>query len=152
MAPVSRQATGSLRQEAIVSQKLSCDPVAVLLAFRAYNHGLKGLQKPKTYCDNSSLRSYLSPSVFTVRSGPVWRQDPAIPSPEGPLDNTCQLRPDLFRILLLRCLAVLGVPPKKVSFFSALLVQRTVPLPQVEEGCMEGAGGWGPVGLKRKGG
>ena len=38
-------------------------------------------QKPKTYCDNSSLRSYLSvnpPLVFTVRSGPVWRQDLAI--------------------------------------------------------------------------
>ena len=49
-------------------------------------------QKPKTYCDNSSLRSYLSPSVFTVRSGPVWRQDLAILSPEGPRDNTCQLR------------------------------------------------------------
>ena len=27
-APVLRQATGSLRQEAIVSQKLCCDPVA----------------------------------------------------------------------------------------------------------------------------
>ena len=49
-------------------------------------------QKPKTYCDNSSLRSYLSPLVFIVRSGPVWRQDLAILSPEGPRDNTCQLR------------------------------------------------------------
>ena len=38
-----------------MSQKLFCDPVAGLLVFRAYNHGLKGLQKPKTYCDNSSL-------------------------------------------------------------------------------------------------
>ena len=63
-----------------------------LLGLSAYNHGLKGLQKPKTYCDNSILRSYLSPSVFTVRSGPVWRQDLAILSPEGPRDNTCQLR------------------------------------------------------------
>ena len=34
------------------------------------------------------LRSYLSPSVFTVRSGPVGRQDLAILSPEGPRDNT----------------------------------------------------------------
>ena len=39
----------------------------------------------------SSL-SYLSPSVFTVRSGPVWRQDLAILSPKKPRDNTCQLR------------------------------------------------------------
>ena len=30
--------------------------------------------------------------VFTVRSGPVWRQDFAILSPEGPCDNTCKLR------------------------------------------------------------
>ena len=29
LAPVSRQATGSLRQETIVSQKLFCDPVPV---------------------------------------------------------------------------------------------------------------------------
>ena len=29
LAPVAREATGSLRQEAIVSQKLFCDPVAV---------------------------------------------------------------------------------------------------------------------------
>ena len=41
---------------------------------------------------NKVLRSYLSPSVFTVRSGPVWPQDLAILSPEGPRDNTCQLR------------------------------------------------------------
>ena len=59
---------------------------------RAYNHGVKRLQKPKTYCENSILRSYLSLSVFTVRSGPVWRQDLAILSPEGPRDITCQLR------------------------------------------------------------
>ena len=52
----------------------------------------KGPQKSKTYGDNSPLRSYLSPFVFTVRSGPVWRQDLAILSPEGPRDNTCQLR------------------------------------------------------------
>ena len=48
------------------------------------SYGLKGPQKPRTYCVNSSLRSYLSPSVFSVRSGPVWRQDLAILSPEGP--------------------------------------------------------------------
>ena len=48
------------------------------------------------YCDNSILQSYLSPSVFTVRSGPVWRQDLAILSPEGPRDNTCQLCSFLF--------------------------------------------------------
>ena len=41
---------------------------------------------------NIVLRSCLSPPVFTVRSGPVWRQDLAILSPEGPRDNTCQLR------------------------------------------------------------
>ena len=92
MAPVSRQATGSLRQEAMVSQKLVSILWLFLLDLTAYNHGLKGPQKPKTYCDNTILRSYLSPSVFTVRSGPVWRQDLAILSPEGPRDNTCQLR------------------------------------------------------------
>ena len=63
-----------------------------LLDLSAYNHGLKGPQKPKAYCDNSPLRSYLSPSVFIVRSGPVWRQDLAILSPDEPRDNTCQLR------------------------------------------------------------
>ena len=66
--------------------------MAVFLDLSACNHGLKGPQKPKTDCDNSSLRSYLSLSVFTVRSGPVWRQDLAILSLEGPRDNTCQLR------------------------------------------------------------
>ena len=45
--------------------------VCFLLDFRAYNHGLKGPQKPKPYCDNQLLRS---PPVFTVRSGTVWRQ------------------------------------------------------------------------------
>ena len=64
-----------------------------LLDLRAYNHGLKGPQKPKTYYDNNSLRSYLSPLVFTVRSGPVWRQDLAILSPGVPRDNACQLWP-----------------------------------------------------------
>ena len=92
-----------LRQDAIVSQKLFCHVVVFFVWFQAYNHGLKGLQKPKTYCDNSSLRSYLSPLVFTplvftVRSGPVWRQDLAILSPEGPRDNTCQLRNKLFSV------------------------------------------------------
>ena len=35
----------------------------------------QGPRKPKTDFDNSSLRSYLSPLVFIVRSGPMWRQD-----------------------------------------------------------------------------
>ena len=89
-------------QEAIVSQFFFCDSVAVFACFQAYDHGLKGPQKPKTDCDNSSLRSYRSPLVFIVRSGPMWRQDLAILSPEGPRDNTCQLR---FR---LECSLVLG--------------------------------------------
>ena len=63
-----------------------------LLDFRACNRGSKGPLKPKTYCDNGRLRSYPSHSVFTFRSGPVWRQDLAILSPEGLRNNTCQLR------------------------------------------------------------
>ena len=63
-----------------------------LLDFRAYNHGLKEPQKPKTYCDNKLLRSYLSPRVSAVRSGAMWRQDLAILSPEGSRDSTFQLR------------------------------------------------------------
>ena len=69
---MSRHTTGSLRQGATLSQNVFCDPVLVLLAFRAYNHGLKGPQKPKTDCENELLRSYLSPPVFIVRSGTVW--------------------------------------------------------------------------------
>ena len=42
-----------LRQEAIVSQKLFAILWLFLLDLSAYNHGLKGPQKPKTYCDNS---------------------------------------------------------------------------------------------------
>ena len=63
-------ATGD-RIFAIVSQNRFAILWLFLLDFKAYNHGLKGPQKPKTYCDNSRLRSYLSPPVFTVRSGPV---------------------------------------------------------------------------------
>ena len=81
-------ATGSDSVSKTVLRSCGC----FLLDLSAINHGLKGPQKPKTYCDKSMLRSYLSPSVFTVRSGPVWRQDFAILSPEGPRDNTCQLR------------------------------------------------------------
>ena len=93
LAPVSRQARGSLRQEAIVSQKVFCDPVAVFAWFQACNHAVwKGPRSPKQIATIAVLRSYLSPSVFTVRSGPVWRQDLAILSPKGPRDNTCQLR------------------------------------------------------------
>ena len=40
------------------------------------------------------LRSYLLPltPIPTVRLGPMWQQDLAILSPEGPRDSTCQLR------------------------------------------------------------
>ena len=59
-----------------------------LLDFRAYNHGLKGPQKPKTCCDTAVLRSYLSPLfLLSVRSGPVWRQDLAILSPRAHQQN-----------------------------------------------------------------
>ena len=61
-----------------MSQKLFCDPVAVFLDLIAYNHSLKGPQKPKTYCKNSISRSYLSPSVFIVR---LLGQDPCEKSP-----------------------------------------------------------------------
>ena len=63
-----------------------------LLDFRAYNHGLKGTQKPKTYCDNTSFAILSFTRSLIVRSGPVWRQDLAVLSPEGPRDSTCQLR------------------------------------------------------------
>ena len=63
-----------------------------LLDFRAFNHGVKGPQKPKTYCDNSNLAILSFNLTFIVRSGPVWRQDLAILSPEAPRDSTCQLR------------------------------------------------------------
>ena len=36
----------------------------------------------------AALRAYLSPLVFTVRSGPVWRQDLAILPPKLPCDST----------------------------------------------------------------
>ena len=85
----SRQATGSLQWEAIVSQNLFCDPVAVFAHFRAFNHGLKE-QKPKTYCDNSSFAILSLTSALIVRSGPVWRQHLAILAPAGPRDSTCQ--------------------------------------------------------------
>ena len=55
---------------------------------------LKGPRSPKHVATICFLRSYLSPLVFTVRSGPVWRQDLAILSPEGPRDNTRQLCPE----------------------------------------------------------
>ena len=86
-------ATGSLRQEAIVFQKMFSDPVAVyFLDFRAHNHGLKGPQKAKTFCNNSSFAILSFTPIPTVRSGPAWRQDLAILSPEGPCDSTCQLQ------------------------------------------------------------
>ena len=46
--------------------------------------GLKGPQKPKTYCDDSSYAILSSTPILIVRSGPLWRQDLAILSPEGP--------------------------------------------------------------------
>ena len=48
------------------------------LDFKAYNHGLKG---PQSFTP-----------ILIVRSGPGWRQDLVILSPEGPCDSTCQLR------------------------------------------------------------
>ena len=45
-----------------------------LLDFRACNHGSKGPQKPKTYCDNSSFAILSFTPVLIVRSGPAWRQ------------------------------------------------------------------------------
>ena len=72
-----------------------CTLVAALLSssygFRAHNHGLKGPQKPKTYCDNNMFSLLSFTPILTVRLGPVWRQDLAILSPEGPRDDTCQL-------------------------------------------------------------
>ena len=82
----------TLHSSEIVSRNLFCDPVAVLLDFRAYNLALKGPQKPKTYCDNSSFAILSFTPILIVRSGPVWRQDLAILSPEGPHDSSCQLR------------------------------------------------------------
>ena len=49
---------------------------------------MKGTQKPKTYCDNSSFAILSFTFILTVRSGRVWRQDLAILSPEGPRDST----------------------------------------------------------------
>ena len=60
----ARQVTGSLQQRATLSQNMFCNLVIVLLAFKAYNDGLKKPQKPKTYCDNKLIRSYLSPLYF----------------------------------------------------------------------------------------
>ena len=40
----------------------------------------------------------ISSSILIVGSGPVWRQDLAILSPEGPRDSTCQLRECLFAL------------------------------------------------------
>ena len=65
-----------------------------MLDVRAYTRGLKGPRKSKTYCDKELLRSYLSPPVFTVRSGAVWRQDLASCLQKAPTmfhwDPTCR--------------------------------------------------------------
>ena len=61
-----------------------------LLDFRAYNHGVKGPQHPRTYCDNKLSAILSFTSIFTVRSGAMWQQDLVILSPES--DSTFQLR------------------------------------------------------------
>ena len=50
---------------------------------------------PKYTRNTPGNSSFAIPSftpVLTIRSGPVWRQDLTILSPEGPCDSTCQLR------------------------------------------------------------
>ena len=81
-------ATGKDSVSKIVLRSCGC----FLFDFRPYNHGLKGPRSPKNIAIIAVLRSCLSPPVFVVRSGPVWQQDLAILSPEGPRDSTCQLR------------------------------------------------------------
>ena len=65
-----------------------CNPALVFAWCLAYNHSVKGPQKPKPYCDNKLLRSHPSPLVFTVRSGTVWRQDLVILSPKASSEST----------------------------------------------------------------
>ena len=62
LAPVSRHATESLRQGAALSQKCFAILCLFVFDFRGYNHGLKGPQKPKTYCDKKLLRYCLQQS------------------------------------------------------------------------------------------
>ena len=85
------------------------------LDVRAYNHGLKGPQKPKTYCDNSSFAILSLTPILTVRLGPVWRQDLAILSPDGPRNSTCQLRPWVL---------FWGVPPSPLAVLQAGCLDR----------------------------
>ena len=56
------------------------------------SYGLRGPQKPKMYCDNGRFAILSFTPILTVGSGPVWRRDLAILSPEGPRDSTGQLR------------------------------------------------------------
>ena len=66
-----------------------------LLDLRACNHGLKGPQKPKTYFDYSSSAILSFTPILIVRLGPVWQQDLAILSSDGPRDRTGQLRAEI---------------------------------------------------------
>ena len=75
-----------------LSQTVFYDLCLSLPDFRGHNHGLKGPQKPKTCCGNKVFAILSFTSVFTVRSGAVWRQDLAILPPEGSRDSTFQLR------------------------------------------------------------
>ena len=71
MAPVSRQAAGSLRQAAIVSLKLFCDPVAVFAWFQGIQSWFERKQKPKKHIAIVvALRSYLSPLFLLLGRGP----------------------------------------------------------------------------------
>ena len=63
-------ATGSDSVSNIVLRSCGC----FCMISRAFNHGLKGPLKPKTYCDNSSFAILSFTTVLIVRSGPVWRQ------------------------------------------------------------------------------
>ena len=56
-----------------------------------------GPGSPKPLALRAVLRSYLSPLFLLLGrdSGPVWRQDLAILSPDGPHDSTCQLHSKL---------------------------------------------------------
>ena len=53
----------------------------------------RGPRSPKHIANNSSFAILSFTPILTVSSGPGWRQDLAILSPEGPRDSTCQLRP-----------------------------------------------------------
>ena len=78
LAPVSRQATGSLRQGTTLSQNAFAILCLFLLGIRAYDDGLKGPQKPETYCDNKlfAILSFTSCLYFRTFSSRPWRNLP----------------------------------------------------------------------------